>query len=178
MSENILGSHSGSHHGAPDLFERDIKLLLDYQKWVNTVRATGLTRYTNWTPGYVDILKSRLFWRIRSGKDPLPEAPPCAYSCPWYEVIEVPGPHDVWEEIRTYGPGNGYETETAYVAQERYQVLEKNGSTLTLKYNCYKFKSWNGMIPTSTIVTDAVSGEKKIIDTESPGGWIQYIGNV
>jgi len=168
-----LGVPAGSHHGAPDLFERDIKLLLDYQKWVETAKKSGGVHYQNWTPGTVDMLKSRLFWRIRSGKEPLPEAPPTAYSCPWYELIEVPGPHDVWEEIRVY------EKKFCSVAQCRYEVLEQHeDGILILKYNCYKFKAWNGMIPTRSLVTDPVTGEQKTVDTERPGGWIEYIGNV
>jgi len=179
--EDLLGKLAGSHHGTPDLFDRDIKLLTDYQKWVATAKASGGEHYKDFTPSYVDMLKSRLFWRIRSGKEPLPEAPPTAYSCPWYELIEVAGPHDVWEEIRVYeepqfiaknGP-------VCTVAQSIYSVLEKQeNGTLILKYNCYKFKAWNGMVPTRSLVTDAVTGEKKVVDTQNPGGWIEYIGTV
>jgi hypothetical protein len=196
MSEIVLGSYVGSHHGHPDLFERDIQLLQHYQKWLETAKATGLSHYQNWTPSYVDMLKSRLFWRIRSGKDPLPEAPPTAYSCPWYELIEVPGPHDIWEEIRVYGPNQGFPKKFCSVAQCSYQVIEDHapagqcipcgGSNpepcasvyLTLKYNCYLFKAWNGMVPTRKVITDPVSGEQKAVDSERPGGWIEYIGSI
>ena len=113
---NILGKHSGSHHGTPDLFERDIKLLIDYQLWIKTANEASeklfqRTGFKNsyhkdtWIPSQADMTKSRLFWRIRSGLQPLPEAPPTAYSCSWYELIEIPGPHDCWpDEIRTYKP--------------------------------------------------------------------------
>jgi hypothetical protein len=188
----VLGKHTGSHHGAPDLFERDIKLLQAYQLWVKTANDAAEAQFKKtgqkssyakdtWVPSYPDMLKSRLFWRIRSGKDPLPEPPPTAYSCSWYELIEVPGPHDVWEEIRVFDKDHflGSKGPVCSVAQSLYEVLEQHeDGTLILKYNCYKFKAWNGMIPTRSIVTDAVTGEKTVKDSESPGGWIEYIGTV
>lgn len=185
---------AGSHHGTPDLFEKDIKLLLDYQKWITTAKQAGKKQYEqtgcqssytkeDWIPTKIDMLKSRLFWRIRSDKEPLPEAPPTAYSCSWYELIEVPGPHDVWEEIRVYDHSSWLKPpegkKLAFVAQTLYEVLEEHSDgILILKYNCYKFKAWNGMIPTRSLVTDAVTGEQKVTDTERPGGWIEYIGTV
>lgn len=174
---NYLGNLAGSHHGTPDLFERDIKLLLDYQKWVKTVRESGYTQYTDWTPSHIDMLKSRLFWRIRSGKEPLSSPPPTCYSCPWYELIEVPGPHDVWEVIRVYSTDEGYNKPTAYVAQSAYNVIEQDPDFLILEKNGYKFKAWNGMIPTKSLAKD-FEGKSTCVDTQHPGSWIEYIGRV
>ena len=118
---------AGSHHGTPDLFETDVKLLNDCMEWIHTARKSE--KYgPQWLPSTVDFLKSRLFWRIRSGKKPLKHAPPCAYSCPWYELIEEDRPHWIWEEVRVYPHGfsdNGRPSVT--VAQSRYDFLEKRG---------------------------------------------------
>ena len=120
------------------------------------------------------MLKSRLFWRIRSGKKPLALPPPTAYSCPWYELLEVPGPHDVWEEIRIHDI-NG--KRVASVAQCLYDVehIDEDAKFKTvyhLKFNTYTFMAWNGMIPTKSITKDGY------VDTQSPGGWIEYIAPV
>lgn len=40
--------------------------------------------------------KSALFARLLNGKPALPYPPPTAGSYPWYEVIEAPGPFNVW----------------------------------------------------------------------------------
>jgi hypothetical protein len=39
--------------------------------------------------------KSALFARLLEGKQPLPYPPPTSFSYPWYDIIEVPGPHHV-----------------------------------------------------------------------------------
>lgn len=195
--EAALGKHSGSHHGAPDLFERDIKLLQDYQLWIKTAnKAAQKTLKRNgyessylkdrWFPSVADMLKSRLFWRIRSGKQPLPAAPPAAYSCAWYELIEVPGPHDCWpEEIHTYKPdgtGTGKmktNRPLASINQCMYDLIEEypDGSMLLEYSDYYRFKAWNGMVPTRTLVDDSDNpGQKKVIDSEHKGCWIEYIG--
>ena len=87
--ENSLGNNSGSHHGTPELFERDIKLLENYQLWVKTATDAAQKEFERtgyessymkdkWIPSVPDMLKSRLFWRIRYGLQPLPAAPPTA----------------------------------------------------------------------------------------------------
>ena len=177
---NTANEYAGSHHGAPDLFKRDIRLLLDYQKWVRTVQNSGGPQYKDWVPGDIDMLKSRLFWRIRSGKEPLPAPPPCAYSCPWYELIEVPGPHDVFESIRTYETTDSFtcDHEVAYVAQCAYRIIDREQDALILQYNCYKFKAWNGTIPVTQTSYNAATNEPMRVNTVRPGGWIQYIGTI
>lgn len=184
-----LGKQTGSHHGDPQLFERDVKLLRDYQLWIKTANEASAKLFAKngyqntygkeWVPSEADIAKSRLFWRIRSGKPPLPEAPPTAYSCSWYELIEVPGPHSTFEEIRVYRDDHwlGSKGPMASVAQSLYSVLEEHDDgSVILQYNCYKFKAWNAPIPTRSLVTDPSTGERNVIDTEMPGGWIEYMG--
>lgn len=39
--------------------------------------------------------RSALFGRLLDGKPALPHPPPSSYACPWYAVIEEPGPHQV-----------------------------------------------------------------------------------
>jgi hypothetical protein len=66
--------------------------------WIKTARAAGYGGQ-DWLPSDADISKSALFERIRSGKAPLPYPPPVGYSCPWYAVVEDPGPHFVsWHD--------------------------------------------------------------------------------
>jgi hypothetical protein len=39
--------------------------------------------------------KSALFARLLEGKEPLPFPPPTSFSYPWYDLVELPGPHTV-----------------------------------------------------------------------------------
>lgn len=141
---NELESIAGSHHGIPDLLMRDMKLICYFKKWVSTVRnAKGYD--TKWLPSEIDCLKSRLFWRIRSGKDPLKDAPPTCFSCPWYEVIEIPGPHSTIDPIRIFDDeGKKYVS----VAQCRYELIESasmdgQDNAATIGFGPYRFKAWN-----------------------------------
>lgn len=89
-----------AHHGAPILTKRDYAHCEAMVLWIGTVRAARKDSSwygPSWLPGGVDIQKSRLFWRIRSGKKPLPEPPPTCFSCPWYELVESAGPHSCLE---------------------------------------------------------------------------------
>jgi hypothetical protein len=62
--------------------------------WIKTARAAGYGG-PEWLPSPSDVSKSALYERIRSGKLPLEYPPPRALSCPWYAVVEDPGPHYV-----------------------------------------------------------------------------------
>ena len=74
-----LDKPAGSYHGSPDLLMRDIKLLEDYNLWIQTIMKENNNESISSLPGYPDWIKSRLFWRIRSGKQPLEFA--IFYSC-------------------------------------------------------------------------------------------------
>lgn len=50
-------------------------------------------RWTQMSSG--GVYKSALLQRILEGKSPLPHAPPCSYSYPWYSIVEEPGAHVV-----------------------------------------------------------------------------------
>lgn len=74
----------------------ELELCKQFMLYVQTARNTGyaFVRPDGW-PAEVDIIKSALFERIRSGKQPLDEPPPIGFACPWYAVVEDPGPHFV-----------------------------------------------------------------------------------
>ena len=131
---------TGAHHGVPILTRRDLFICQSLIKWVQTARAADNICYgPDWLPNRVDIAKSRLFWRIRSGKEPLPEAPPRAYSCPWYELVEEPErPHWV-SEVWTDG-------EICSIAQCRYDVEKWSDDRKPeiVKFRSYRFKVWEG----------------------------------
>lgn len=134
---------AGSHHGSPDLFSSDITLLGAYRQWIETVWAAR--QDMKWLPGEIDCLKSRLFWRIRSGKSPLPSPPPTAYSCPWYEVIEEIRPHFLWEEVRFYEPRENQPETVAVIAQCQYVVIDRSDPKKTIVgFGPWRFRIWIG----------------------------------
>lgn len=115
------------HHDGTVIEGTHVTLMRAYHLWVETVRRVNRSPYPgygqDWEPSDVDIVKSRLFWRIRSGYAPLPWAPPCAYSCPWYELVEDLGNHaafDCWRhsDDDPHFPG------TWVIAQTPYQHIE------------------------------------------------------
>jgi hypothetical protein len=77
--------------------EDDMETLLGIMLWIRTARAAGYYGGKNWIPSPSDLSKSALFERIRSGVVPLPEPPPLGFACPWYAVVEDPGPHYGYE---------------------------------------------------------------------------------
>ena len=160
---------AGSHHGNPDLSKHDMDLLEAYNKWINTATKAGYDK--GWLPSYPDIIKSRLFWRIRSGQEPLKYPPPRAYSCPWYELIEVPGPHDCFEEIRPYrfAPEDPLKVS---VAQCSYDIVSEDNGIYVLSYGHYRFKAWNGPITRKRVIG------KEVTEFEDRCGWIEYTGIV
>jgi hypothetical protein len=73
--------------------------------WIATARNARAFQQSSllgasWLPSDVDLMKSALWERIRSGQPPLPEPPPIGLNCPWYAVVEEPGPHLVMEVVR------------------------------------------------------------------------------
>ena len=133
-----------AHHGPPILTERDLHICASMVQWVRTVRSErqrgNRSKYDeNWLPTEIDIRKSRLFWRLRSGKEPLPVAPPTCYSCPWYEVVEDDRDHWAYELYVDAG--------IAYIAQCPYNIVELHNSSglpKVVEYNEVRFKVWQG----------------------------------
>ena len=134
--------HGVAHHGPPILREREAQICECMSYWIATVRQQG-GYYKDFLPGAADIRKSRLFWRIRSGKKPLDHRPPTAYSCPWYELIDEPDrPHWAYE---LHEDGN-----RAIVAQCSYKVLERDketGKPSLLEFGPWKFTLTRGPSP-------------------------------
>lgn len=130
---------------------REVAICMAMTEWI---RVAGKERNgADWLPGAADICKSRLFWRLRSGKPALPSPPPTAYSCPWYELIDEPGrPHWAYDLAEWGG-------ETA-VAQCRYRVLQRDdaGKPSRLAFGPYEFRVWLGKSPYS----------------DHDGWWLQY----
>lgn len=170
---------AGSDHGAPDLTEHDIWLLKAHSLWVQTateaqkIRPRGIPEH--WLPHYPDWIKSRLFWRIRSGKEPLKYPPPTCYSCPWYEVVEMPDiVHSTAEEVRVWA--NETVGKYAVVAQCRYEIISgpddpSKENPLHLRYGKYRFKAWNGLVEWKGVHKN---GEP--YSNWHPGGFIQFDG--
>lgn len=114
------------HHDDLAIESDHVHLMRAYHLWVETVRNTVRLPYPgygpDWEPSDIDIVKSRLFWRIRSGYAPLPWAPPCAYSCPWYEVVEDLGSHAAFEARRVLD--DKHLGDVWFIAQTPYKHVE------------------------------------------------------
>jgi len=172
---------SGAHHGVPTMTNADVKLVECAALWIKTARESS-PNHKNWYPTHVDILKSRLFWRIRSGKPPLPYAPPTAFSCPWYELIDEPDrAHWAYDghEIN-YGEG----PVRMSIAQDVYNiVVKKSDRDYILKQEHYYFHAFKGVQKCSAVKTVAdgsdiveVEGEEKEWHYKYVTGWfIQHL---
>ena len=73
--------------------EEEYEICQKMRIWLETRKKWQPTE--NWLPSDPDISKSALFERLMNGKDPLPYPPPVGMSCPWYAIVEDPGPHYV-----------------------------------------------------------------------------------
>lgn len=135
-----IEEHSVAHHGAPIMTEADVRLCQAMSLWIQTARGSKAFSYgPEWVPSYADIIKSRLFWRIRSGKPPLPHPPPTSFSCPWYEVIEELRPHYCFEAR----PAAVLGERRASVCQDGYDIIaERPDGSYTLGYGPYRFRLW------------------------------------
>lgn len=130
------------HHDTLALTERDITLMYAFQLWVDTVRKSP--RYSEaWLPSEIDIIKSRLFWWIRSGNTPLPHPPPTAYSCPWYEVITETGLHGALElSIMPPEGFNGVFAGKINISQCMYNLIDKiSDEELIVGFGPYKWRA-------------------------------------
>ncbi len=131
------------HHDELVLSERDISLMRHFLKWVDTARQTY---GPGWAPSDIDMLKSRLFWWVRSGHDPLPYPPPTAYSCPWYEVVTDPGAHGALE-CRVCESGDEFgvlrSAPGVFVSQCWYELIEKrDDGSFIIGFGPYRFRAF------------------------------------
>ena len=165
MTEEEEKQPVGSHHGDPTLTRRDIWILESQNKWICTAIAAGAFKPGK-LPHHPDWIKSRLFWRIRSGKEPLKYPPPTCYSCPWYEVIEIEGPHSSGDTIREFEREPG--KKQASFNQCLYDILGVDGDKWVLGFGPYRFLAWNGDVKWV--------GREPKYDVLRPGAWIQFTG--
>lgn len=56
--------------------------------WLRVRRETSIPGMPIYAPSEADAHHSCLLWRLLSGKEPLPKAPPRSYSCPDYALGE------------------------------------------------------------------------------------------
>lgn len=141
--------HGVAHHGPPILTEREYQTCNAMLKWIETARNSGGFGYgPDWLPTSVDIIKSRLFWRIRSGKEPLEYPPPRAYSCPWYEVVEDGKPHSLWEGVYISKDLALHEGKPIAIIAQCGYAIDRMNDKLPLSepevvgYGPWRFKVW------------------------------------
>lgn len=144
-----------AHHGKPILTKDMLDACNAMSKWIQTAREAqkkfGGSGYgDDWIPTEPDIIKSRLFWRIRSGVEPLAVPPPRCFSCPWYEVVEIDEPHDIWDvhgSVMTLADllhREGNNKEFIVCGQCGYDVHEviKDKEEYIVGYHSYRFRLW------------------------------------
>ena len=166
--------------------EQEIKTVHNMVRWIEITRRERYAMYKQedqltWLPHNIDMLKSRLFWRLRSGKDPLPYPPPTAFSCPWYELIEddrahwaydcyihKPGEQGLWG--RHTGP-------IANIGQCLYNVETWSDKEETIpfsvSYGPYLFRTYLG--PFETHQYNPQDKSIKVITLQ--GWWIKHVKN-
>ena len=116
----------------------DLKFASQLMKYIKTARGSNSYYWEQWLPSEADICKSALFERIRCGLEPLAEAPPLGYSCPWYALIEDIGPHFVYECYFNSDEGS------VVILQNQYDIVETASDFFilkdALKHTSYRFK--------------------------------------
>ena len=148
-----------AHHGSPIFTTRDLHISECVVRWIQIAREYGGIGYGDaWWPSRVDFEKSRLFWRLRSGKDPLPAPPPTCFSCPWYEVVEEPSPHWVMEgaavSLAAFSKVNDDRPRFAF-GQCLYVIESEDdaGQPETVSFGPWKFRCWQGTHPSNETFT-------------------------
>lgn len=141
------------------------------------IKAQNAQPGWNHAPSHADFSKSRLFWRLRTGQRPLPEPPPTAFSCPWYEVVEIPGPHDCFEVW--------FDGDKAIINQCGYEIthlsapLHKQGAVNRVKFGSIEYALWRDVEKRiSKMIFDPGDNEplkKSLREQESFGWYIEKI---
>ncbi len=129
--------------------EQDFRNCVNMVTWIRTVRRTqkyGEGKYP-WFPSWIDMKKSSLFWRLRSGKNPLPSPPPTSFSYPWYDVIENANPHwvdgmYVQHVDETLFTSYAYINQTPYIVKKWVDAEETIPSVVA--YGDYLFHVFKG----------------------------------
>ena len=120
-------------------------------KWIETVRDTPKTGYpSDWLPGTHDAPKSALLERLRNGKAPLEYPPPLGMSCPWYAVVEDPGPHYVFDfrvdKFPQYTLPGEEPRDRAFIYQSLYEIEESRDNEYIVRDGRhdtpYRFRVW------------------------------------
>jgi hypothetical protein len=106
---------------SPDGNDMWIKALF---RWLDIREQNGLDFPSSPERMECIIRHSALLQRLLAGKEPLPEAPPRAYSYPWYELLDngCASPREVWIPK----PGL-FESSAIIVEQERWKIIETVG---------------------------------------------------
>jgi hypothetical protein len=141
---------SAGFYSSPPLNERKHRKLLNgLLLWIRTAHGAGYGPGSEvpelWLPTESDVMKSALFERIRSGKAPLPEPPPISLACPWYALVEDPGPHFLGDELRVE-PVEG-KGELARVGFISFGVVERRREKECIvrdfyHVTSYRFRLW------------------------------------
>lgn len=170
------------------LTDYELDLCLNMAKWLDIRKAWSPQE--GWLPTSADIIKSALFERLRSGRQPLNFPPPTGLSCPWYAVLEDRGPHFV-------GDGGGFGPNFYYVKandwecldshekatnvsilQSIYKILEKNENYMVVQpenqpNSPYRFKLWYESEHENTGINKPLETSSGIalIGGKPTGGW-------
>jgi hypothetical protein len=116
-------------------------------RWIKTVRAAGPgVVMVSWLPSENEIKKSALLARLLAGKNPLPYPPPCAYSYPWYAIVEDIEPTII--KIKS-GLEIWFHSDGLFVNinQNKYSIIEKFADKIMVirddqKETPYRFLLW------------------------------------
>jgi hypothetical protein len=164
MCEKIISSWAGKDpddwyppHSDYSLNEMN-ELGAMIREWIETARNANPNGQAgmygpDWFPSGVDCYKSALFERIRSGLKPLPEPPPIGLACPWYAVVEDPGPHFVYDVKEAGQFGQWFEEHATrnkidiFVLNNGYRVTEKRAAKDLIVQDArnntsYRFHLW------------------------------------
>lgn len=141
--EIMMQAYEAGANNLEEFDEREQRLVKSFKLWVDTVRKwrNPKLELEDWLPTSVDICKSRLFWWIRSGHEPLPFPPPTAYSCPWYELIVDDLNHHIYLDFSLHKTND--DSVSVWVCQCPYNLIEKVSDTeYILGFGPYRFKAW------------------------------------
>lgn len=148
--------------------ERETQTAVLMAEWINVARRE---RYAyDWLPGDVDLVKSSLFSRLRSGKPALASPPPTAGSYPWYKLIDQPERAHWASELYVHKT----EGEIAYIAQCPYIIHTYSDKDEMLPFSVsfgkYFFRTIFGPMERWS-----VEGGKPPHKVIIHGWWIKYV---
>jgi hypothetical protein len=151
----------------------EMQTCLHLPEWIRIVR--GAKSYSDycWYPSRVDIIKSSLFRRLRSGKQALASPPPTAYSYPWYNLIDQPERAHWARDLYVQKTEEG---DIAYIAQCPYLIHTYSDKDEMLPFSVsfgpYFFRTIFGPMERWS-----VEGGKPPHKLTIYGWWIKYVPN-